>query len=82
VSKLMDDVNFQVGEVLRSQLRAVHRALRDHFTEINDQRLRAASEAVRAAVDTAQLDGQRDAYLSTLQNHLAELRQLRIRASQ
>jgi hypothetical protein len=82
VSKLMDSVNFRVGDELRAQLRAVHRTLRDHFTEINDQRLRAASDAVRAAVDAAQLNGgQRDTRLSQLQNYLAELRQLRIRAT-
>jgi Arc/MetJ-type ribon-helix-helix transcriptional regulator len=45
-------------------------------------RLRAASDTVRAAVDAARLnDGQRDAQLSQLQNHLAELRQLRIRTT-
>jgi hypothetical protein len=82
VSKLMDNVNFRVGDELRSQLRAVHRTLRDHFTEINDQRLRAAADAVRAAVDAATVNGgQHDARLSQLQNHLAELRQLRIRAT-
>ncbi|MGH3852692.1 MAG: hypothetical protein ACRDR6_04175 [Pseudonocardiaceae bacterium] len=82
VSKLMDSVNFRVGDELRAQLRAVHRTLRDHFTEINDQRLRAASDAVRAAVDAAQLPGpQRDARLSQLESHLAELRQLRIHAT-
>ncbi|MFY9805998.1 MAG: hypothetical protein WAK86_01870 [Pseudonocardiaceae bacterium] len=81
VSKLMDSVNFRVGDELRAQLRAVHRTLRDHFTEINDQRLRGASDAVRAAVDSAQLNGQRDVRLSQLQNDLADLRQLRIRAT-
>jgi hypothetical protein len=82
VSKLMDSVNFRVGDELRAQLRAVHRTLRDHFTEINDQRLRAASDAVRAAVDAAQVTGgQRDTRLSQLQNSLAELRQLRIRTT-
>jgi hypothetical protein len=82
VSRLMDSVHFRVGDELRAQLRAVHRTLRDHFTEINDQRLRAASDAVRAAVDAAQLNGgQRETRLSQLQNYLAELRQLRIRAT-
>lgn len=82
VSKLMDNVNFRVGDELRTQLRSVHRALRDHFTEINDQRLRSAADAVRAAADTASANGgQREARLSQLQNHLAELRQLRIRAT-
>lgn len=82
VSKLMDSVNFRVGDELRSQLRVVHRTLRDHFTEINDQRLRTAADAVRAAVDAAAVNGgQRDARLSQLQNYLAELRQLRVRAT-
>jgi hypothetical protein len=82
VSKLMDNVNFRVGDELRAQLRAVHRALRDHFTEINDQRLRSASDAVRAAVDGAPANGgQRDARRCQLQNYLAELRQLRTQAT-
>jgi len=82
VSKMMDNVNFRVGDELRAQLRAVHRALRDHFTEVNDQRLRTAADAVRAAADTASANsGQRDPRLSQLQNYLAELRQLRISAT-
>lgn len=82
VSKLMDNVNFQVGDELRAQLRSVHRALRDHFTELNDQRLRTAADAVRTTIDTASAhSGQRDERLSQLQNHLAELRQVRIRAT-
>ncbi len=82
VSKLMDNVNFRVGDELRSQLRAMHRTLRDHFTEINDQRLRTAADAVRATVDDAAVNGgQRDAQLTQLQNYLTELRRLRIRAT-
>jgi hypothetical protein len=82
VAKLMDHVNFRVGDELRTQLRAVHRTLRDHFTEINDQRLRAASDAVRAAAENVQQGGgQQDARMAALQDHLAELRQLRIRTT-
>ncbi|WP_028937249.1 hypothetical protein [Pseudonocardia spinosispora] len=82
VAKLMDSVNFRVGDELRAGMRAVHRTLRDHFTEINDQRLRAASDAVRAAMDTSQMDnGQITARLSELQNYLVELRQLRSQAT-
>ncbi|MFN2535327.1 MAG: hypothetical protein ABR528_08750 [Pseudonocardiaceae bacterium] len=82
VSKMIDNVNFRVGDELRAQLRAVHRALRDHFTEVNDQRLRTAADAVRAAAQTASANsGQRDPRLSQLHNYLAELRQLRIRAT-
>ena len=66
----------------RTQLRAMHRTLRDHFTEITDQRLRVASDAVRAAMDAPQQDnGQHDARLAEVQNYLTELRQLRIRVT-
>jgi hypothetical protein len=81
VSKLMDDANFRVGDELRTQLRAVHRTLRDHYTVINDQRLRAASDAVRAAADSAG-SGANDARLGELQNSLAEVRQLRGRITE
>jgi hypothetical protein len=75
VSKLMDEVNFRVGDELRTQLRGVHRVLRDHFTVINDRLLRAASDAVRTAAEAAPVDDRR----AELQNHLAELRQIRVR---
>ncbi len=78
VAKLMDNVNFRVGDELRTQLRTVHRTLRDHFTGINDQRLRTAADAVRAAVDAAARGERPDARLAELQNNLAELRQLRV----
>jgi hypothetical protein len=82
VSKLVDSVNFRVGDELRAELRDVHRTLRDHFTEINDQRLRVASDAVRAAMEAPELNnGQVSARLSELQNQLAELRQLRTQAA-
>jgi hypothetical protein len=80
VSKLTDEANFRVGDDLRTQLRAVHRTLRDHFTVINDQRLRAAADTARTAADAAQHNGgQRSTRLSELQNNLAELRQLQAR---
>jgi hypothetical protein len=82
VSKLMDSVNFRVGDELRTQLRAVHRAMRDHFTEINDQRLRSAADAVRAAVEAVQRGDQPDPRTVEVQNHLAELHQVRVRATQ
>jgi hypothetical protein len=50
VAKLVDKTNFRVGEELRDQLRLVHRALRDHYTVINDRHLRAAAEAVNNAM--------------------------------
>lgn len=75
VSKLMDEVNFRVGDELRTQLRAVHRTLRDHFTVLNDRLLRSAADAVRSAADATPVDDRQ----AELQNHLAELRQIRVR---
>jgi hypothetical protein len=49
VAKLVDKTNFRVGEELRTQLRLLHRTLRDHYTVINDRNLRAAAEAVNNA---------------------------------
>lgn len=80
VAKLMDSVNFRVGDDLRTQLRAVHRSMRDHFTEINDQLLRAASDSYRSAVEAVQRGDQPDARAAELQSNLAELRQLQVRA--
>jgi hypothetical protein len=73
VSKLMDEVIFQIGDESRAQLRGVHRALRDHFTVLNDQRLRAASDAVRAASDPAQQGGQGSAELAELRATVGRL---------
>ena len=67
-----DAVAEQPATELRTQLRAVHRALRDHFTQINDQRLRTAVDAVRAATDTASVNGQRDARLSVPQRQTTD----------
>jgi len=84
VSKLMDEANFRIGDDLRTQLRAVNRNLRDHFTVLNDQRLRQAADAARAAAESAQNGNggaSGAARLSELQNNLAELRQLRAQAT-
>jgi hypothetical protein len=80
VSKLMDEVIFRAGDDSRTQLRRVHRTLRDHFTVINDQRLRAASDAVRSASESSQGNGQ-DARVTELQANLAEVGQLRGRVA-
>ena len=85
VSKLMDEANFRVGDDLRTQLRAIQRNLRDHYTVINDQRLREAAEAANAAAQAAaQQNGNgagSAARLSEIQTNLAELRQLRVNAT-
>ena len=80
VSKLMDEVIFRAGDDSRTQLRRVHRTLRDHFTVINDQRLRAASDAVRGASEASQGKGQ-DGRVTELQANLAEVGQLRGRVA-
>lgn len=80
-AKLMDSVNFRVGDDLRTQLRSVHRTMRDHFTEINDQLLRAAADSVRAAVEAVQRGDQGSGRATEVQNHLAELRQMRFRTT-
>jgi hypothetical protein len=77
----MDAVNFRVGDDLRTQLRAAHRAIRDHFTAINDQLLRSAADAVWAASEAVQRGDQVDGRAAEVQNNLAQLRQIRVRAA-
>jgi hypothetical protein len=80
-AKLLDDVNFRAGDHQRAQLRAIHRTLRDHFTVINDERLRVAAEAVRAA-DEGGADAAPDGHperVAELESHLAELDDIRAR---
>jgi hypothetical protein len=79
VAKLMDEAIFQVGDVSRGQLRQAHRDLRDHFTRINDGRLRAASDAVQAAANPE--PGRDDARAGELRAQLAELAALLPRAA-
>ncbi|MFD3510358.1 hypothetical protein [Nocardia sp. NPDC058666] len=52
VARLADDVIFQVGKESRNRLRALQRALRDHYTEIAAEVGRTADEALRAAEET------------------------------
>lgn len=80
VSKLLDAANFRLGDHQRAQLRALHRNLRDHFTAINDERLRAAADAVRSAA-AARESGQHDARIAELEKHVTELDDLRDRAA-
>jgi hypothetical protein len=54
--------------------------MRDHFTEINDQLLRAASDSYRSASEAVQRGDQPDGRAAELQSNLAELRQLQVRA--
>jgi hypothetical protein len=75
----MDEAIFQVGDASRGQLRQAHRDLRDHFTRINDGRLRAASDAVQAAANPE--PGRDDARAGELRAQLAELAALLPRAA-
>jgi hypothetical protein len=77
-AKLLDAANFRVGDDQRTQLRAVHRTLRDHFTVINDARLREAADAVRTASSD---EGATRERIAELESGLLELRELGARLS-
>jgi hypothetical protein len=77
-AKLLDATNFRIGDDQRTQLRVVHRTLRDHFTVINDERLREAADAVRTASTD---DGSTRARIAELESGLVELTELRQRLS-
>lgn len=81
VSRLMDDVVFQVGKESRTRLREVQRVLRDHFTDIATDALRAADEALRVAEEAGAQYGDRGAErLARLDTDLGKLRDLRRQA--
>lgn len=82
VSRLMDDVIFQVSKESRHRLRGVQRTLRDHFTEIANQTLRSVDESLRAAEEAAaeQSGPVRDRRLSEIETGLVRLREVRERA--
>ncbi|MEV6430558.1 dynamin family protein [Nocardia sp. NPDC051463] len=80
VSRLMDDVIFQVSKELRNRLRAVQRVLRDHFTEVGADVSRTADDAVRAAEDAYAKYGERGQdRVADLDTQLGRLRSLRTR---
>jgi hypothetical protein len=76
VAKLLDAANFRLGDHQRAQLRTVQRALRDHYTLVNDERLRAAADAVRSAAAAQDEDGHRER-VAELESHLAAVAELR-----
>lgn len=82
VSRLMDDVIFQVGKEATYRLREVQRYLRDHFSAVANELLRSADDAVYAAQVASQTHAEeRDARLGEVAERLSELRQLRVRAA-
>ncbi|MGW0179647.1 hypothetical protein [Nocardia sp. NPDC003345] len=81
LSRLMDDVVFQVGKESRTRLREVQRVLRDHFTDIATDALRAADEALRVAEEAGAQYGDRGVErLARLDTDLGKLRDLRRQA--
>jgi len=78
VARLMDDVVFQVGKESRNRLRAVQRALRDHFTDIATEVLRAADERLRVAEAAyGKYGDQREERIADLEVQLGKLGGLR-----
>ncbi|MFD0362911.1 dynamin family protein [Nocardia sp. GCM10030253] len=78
VARLMDDVVFQVGKESRNRLRAMQRTLRDHFTDIATDVLRAADEALRTAEEASGKYGdRREQRIADLDLQLGKLRGLR-----
>ncbi|MFE7798794.1 dynamin family protein [Nocardia sp. NPDC057440] len=78
VARLMDDVVFQVGKESRNRLRALQRTLRDHFTDIATDVLRAADEALRTAEEASGKYGdRREQRIADLDLQLGKLRGLR-----
>ncbi|WP_062991388.1 hypothetical protein [Nocardia anaemiae] len=81
VARLMDDVIFQVGKESRNRLRAMQRALRDHFTDIATDVLRAADERLRVAeVAYGKYGDHREERIADLDVQLGRLRGLRAEA--
>lgn len=82
VTRLVDDVLFQVGTASRHRLREVQRALRDHFTTLAAELARSADDAVRAAESARRLDDtRRTARIGEVEELLGELRTLRVQAA-
>ncbi|WP_036496154.1 dynamin family protein [Nocardia sp. BMG111209] len=82
VGKLMDEVSFQVGKESKQRLREVQRSLRDHFTEVAEQRATAADAAIAdaaRAVDRHE-DDRRDR-VSAVAADLERLQRIRMRAA-
>ncbi|PYE11889.1 dynamin family protein [Williamsia limnetica] len=80
IRKFTDDVSFQVGKESKDRLRHVHRALRDHFTEIAEQSARSIGDSLQAAQEGAALatseQRQRTAQLEGELKAVAALRKL------
>ncbi|MFJ4651207.1 dynamin family protein [Nocardia sp. NPDC088792] len=81
VARLMDEVVFQVNDESKQRLREVQRILRDHFTELAEEMLRSANEALLAAQEAGNLhDSQRNERIGQLAATADRLRELRVQA--
>lgn len=82
VSRLMDDVIFQVSKESRFRLRAVQRTLRDHFTEIANETLRSVDDSLQAAQDASNVhQSHRTERIAEIEDQVQRLSQLRQRAA-
>ncbi len=81
VSRLMDDVIFQVGKESRNRVRDMQRTLRDHFTELANTTLRSVDESLRAAEEAAAVHSaeNRDRRLRDIESGLVRIREIRER---
>ena len=81
LARWMDDLIFQVSKESRTRLREVQRVLRDHFTDIATDALRAADEALRVAEAAGEQYGDRgEERLVRLDTELGRLHGLRQQA--
>ncbi|MGW4331677.1 Isoniazid-inducible protein iniA [Rhodococcus koreensis] len=82
VSRLMDDVIFQVGKESKQRLREVQRVLRDHFTDLANEMLRSVDDSLRAATDASKMhDDHRAMRSPQIRTELDTLRQIRVQAA-
>ncbi|MBC2642746.1 MULTISPECIES: dynamin family protein [unclassified Rhodococcus (in: high G+C Gram-positive bacteria)] len=82
VSRLMDDVIFQVGKESKQRLREVQRVLRDHFTDLANEMLRSVDDSLRAATDASKMhDDHRATRSAQIRTELDALRQIRLQAA-
>jgi hypothetical protein len=82
VRKQLDEVVFQVGKQLKDRLRLVQRAIRDHFTELADEKLRSLGDSAAAAQKAATVYSRdREQRVQQLRKQLAAVDALRTKAA-
>jgi hypothetical protein len=82
VARLLDEAVFQVNDESKRRLREVQRTLRDYFTDVADQQVRAANEALNAAAQAVDADeAQRAQRIARVAGDLDRLNGIRLRAA-